>query len=89
MKSFKKDILNKTEKFNSDLGVASPHIELERNVSATIEGYVSVVDYNSEFIKIDCGNIYVKISGDTLEISCITSEAIIIKGNIVAIDYLT
>ena len=70
------------------LGVSSPHIEIEKNALVSVEGYVSILEYDESYIKIECEDITVKITGDSLGLSNILSERINVTGDIISVEFL-
>jgi sporulation protein YqfC len=64
------------------------NIELYGNKQVIIEGAKGVVDYSEDFLKIDLGNICIKISGRNLVIESFIYEQIDLKGEIVALEFM-
>ena len=71
----------------SVFAASSPHIEIENNKLVSIEGYMSILEYDENIIRIECENISVKITGDSLEINNIFSERINVLGNIFSVEF--
>lgn len=69
--------------------VLLPHIEIERNCSVTVEGVKGILEYDGKIIKIDCGDISLKLEGDSMEIDIMLSERINICGNILSVEFFT
>jgi sporulation protein YqfC len=64
------------------------NIELYGNKQVIIEGAKGVIDYSEDILKIDLGNICLKISGRNLVIESFIYEQIDIKGEIVALEFM-
>ena len=64
------------------------NIELYGNKQVIVEGAKGVVDYSEDFLKIDLGNICLKISGRNLVIESFIYEQIDVKGEIVALEFM-
>ena len=64
------------------------NIELYGNKQAIIEGAKGVVDYSEDFLKIDLGNICLKITGTNLVIESFIYEQVDVKGEIVALEFM-
>lgn len=64
------------------------NIELYGNKQVIIEGAKGVVDYSEDFLKIDLGNICLKITGTNLVIESFIYEQVDVKGEIVALEFM-
>ena len=64
------------------------NIELFGNKQVIIDGAKGVIDYSENFLKIDLGNICLKISGHNLVIESFIYEQIDVKGEIVALEFM-
>jgi sporulation protein YqfC len=64
------------------------NIELYGNKQVIIEGAIAVVDYSEDFLKIDLGNICLKITGTNLVIESFIYEQVDVKGEIVALEFM-
>ncbi|MBR6551334.1 MAG: YabP/YqfC family sporulation protein [Clostridia bacterium] len=64
------------------------NIELYGNKQVIIEGAKGVVDYSEDFLKIDLGNICIKITGTNLVIESFIYEQVDVKGEIVALEFM-
>ncbi len=64
------------------------NIELYGNKEAIIEGCECVADYSAEFIKIDIGKMYLKISGRDLVIESYIYKQIDVKGEIISLEFM-
>jgi sporulation protein YqfC len=62
-------------------------ITIINNNSILIEGYKNVVDYYEHYIKISCNNLTILIDGKKLNINEITSEELLISGEIFSINF--
>lgn len=66
-----------------------PHIELCSDKIATIEGCKGIIEYNENTVRVNCGKLIVKCSGDTLSINAPCSDTITVTGTIVSVEYST
>ena len=64
------------------------NIELYGNKQIIIDGAKSVIDYSEDFLKIDLGNICLKISGNKLVIESFVYEQIDVKGEIITVEFM-
>ena len=64
------------------------NIELFGNKQVIIDGAKGVIDYSEDFLKIDLGNICLKISGRNLVIESFIYEQIDVKGEIVTVEFM-
>lgn len=64
------------------------NIELYGNKQIIIDGAKGVIDYSEDFLKIDLGNICLKISGRNLVIESFIYEQIEVKGEIVTVEFM-
>ena len=64
------------------------NIELYGNKHIIIDGAKGVIDYSEDFLKIDLGNICLKISGRNLVIESFIYEQIDVKGEIVTVEFM-
>ncbi|MGN1443986.1 MAG: YabP/YqfC family sporulation protein [Acutalibacteraceae bacterium] len=67
----------------------TPHIELCSNKAATVEGCRGIIEYCETTVRINCGNVVVKLCGDCLGISSPSTDTIAVRGNIVAVEFST
>ena len=66
----------------------SGNIELFGNKQIIIDGAKGVIDYSEDFLKIDLGNICLKISGRNLVIESFIYEQIDVKGEIISLEFM-
>ncbi len=64
-----------------------PHIDLDSNKRALVDGCRGIVEYNSDTVRIDCKKLVVKFSGCDLSIRALSVDRICVSGNIVAIEF--
>ena len=64
------------------------NIELFGNKQVIIDGAKGVIDYSENFLKIDLGNICLKISGHNLVIESFVYEQIDVKGEIMSLEFM-
>ena len=71
-----------------DLKVTQPTVTLISNTFVKIENYLSIITYDTNWIKIKTKAKTVKITGDKLLLKYIESEEIGIKGLIYSLEYI-
>lgn len=64
-----------------------PHIEFNSNCEVIIDGNKGILQYNGNVVKLNCGNLVLKFSGDNLSIRSQSSEQIIVSGQIVSFEF--
>lgn len=64
-----------------------PHIELCANKAATIEGCHGIIEYCETTVRINCGNMVVRLCGGGLEISSPNTDTIVVKGMISGLEF--
>lgn len=64
-----------------------PHIEIEGNTSVMVEGVKSVLEYDSDKVRIGCGMINIGFSGEKLLLINIAEDRMVIGGSIIAIEF--
>lgn len=64
------------------------NIELYGNKQVIVEGCKGVVDYCEDFLKLDLGNIILKITGSNLIIESYIYEQIDLKGEIFSVEFM-
>lgn len=65
----------------------TPHIDLCSNRELFIEGCAGIIEYNSGLVRVNCKNLEVKITGDSLTIKSDTPEQMSVAGNIISLDF--
>ncbi len=89
-KSMKKQKFNlikdRDEIFNKDL-FDNTHLEVFSNKNAIIEGCKSIVDYQNNYIKLKLKKGFLTLSGCDFLIVSFEEETIIVRGNILQIDF--
>ena len=73
--------------FNSDSELQLPHIELNSNRYASVEGCKGVIEYDGSVVRINCGRVIVKFSGDCLSIRALSTDRISVNGTIFSIEF--
>lgn len=96
----KKDKAEKAEKKNikekisellelpEEIILDAPKIQLIGNKSINIENYKGIIEYSNESIRINTTSHMIKITGVNLEIQAITSEEVIISGNVSTMEFI-
>ncbi len=74
----------KSFKDESKLG----NIELYGNRQIIIDECKGVIDYDETFLKLDLGNIKLKVSGDNLVIESYIYEQMNLKGEIISLEFM-
>lgn len=67
--------------------VSLPHIDVDSNKSAVVDGCFGVIEYNSETVRINCRELIVKFVGCDLSIRAISVQKICVSGRIVSIEF--
>lgn len=68
---------------------ACAHIHLIGSGECVVDGLKRVLEYTSEYIKIDLGSFSVGISGCALRINEFSLEGAIIRGDILSLEYFS
>lgn len=77
------------QKEDSFMYIGTPHIEIESNKSATVEGCKGIIEYDCDIVRINCGNIIVKFTGSCLELEALSTDRISVKGSIISVEFCT
>lgn len=67
--------------------ISLPHIELDSDKSALIDGCAGVVEYDEKTVRINCGNKVVKFTGCNLSIKALSVNRICVSGKIFSIEF--
>lgn len=67
--------------------IAGAHTEIFSNKKIIIEGCQSIVDYQNNYIKLKLKKGFLNILGNEFLITAFDDEKIVIKGNIVSIEF--
>ncbi|MCM1544637.1 MAG: YabP/YqfC family sporulation protein [Ruminococcus sp.] len=70
---------------NSELTL--PHIELNSNCHANVEGCKGIIEYDGTVVRINCGNVIIKFCGDDLSIRALTTDRISVNGTIFNVEF--
>jgi sporulation protein YqfC len=65
----------------------APCIELSGNREAVIEGSKGVLEYSTECVRVNTGGMVVTLSGRELDLRCISSSSLIIRGFITGLEF--
>jgi len=79
-------IKNNDEILNTEI-VGGTHIEIFSNKKIIIEGCQSIVDYQNDYLKLKLKKGYLNVLGKEFLITAFDNEKIVIKGNIVSIEF--
>lgn len=74
----------KNEEFSDYL---LPHIEFNANSEVIVDGNKGVLQYNGNVVKLSCGALVLKFTGDNLSIRSQSFEQIIVSGQIVSLEF--
>lgn len=69
--------------------VGAPRVEIISNQRVLIENHKGILEYGNTLMRINCGRIVVKITGQQLELKALSVSELAIQGNIVTVEYLT
>ena len=83
---FLKDIIKKLD-IPEDIVFNTPRITIMSNEEIRIENCDSVLEYECDNITISAIDMLIEISGDELRISIITDDEILIRGNILSVNF--
>ena len=64
-------------------------IEIRGNREAVVEGCKSILHYDENIVKVNMNKMIVSFFGRNMEIKCLTSDSLVIRGFITSIEYLT
>lgn len=79
-------IKDNDEIFNSEM-IGSTHTEIFANKKIIIEGCQSIVDYQNNYLKLKLKKGFLNILGSEFLITTFDDQKIIIKGNIMSIEF--
>lgn len=79
-------IKDRDEILNSDL-VGGAHTEIFSNKKIIIEGCQSIVDYQNDYLKLKLKKGFLNIMGNEFLITAFDNEKIVVKGNILSIEF--
>lgn len=82
----KNSIKNLTE-FPIEYYTGEPHLQLYGNSECVVDGLKSIIEYNSDKIKLDIGKRVITFLGEDLEINSFTPEGAVVKGFIMSMEF--
>jgi len=71
----------------SEVLINVPVINIVGNGELDIENYKSILEYSTDRIAVNASGYIVMIEGKTLELKCVTSETVSIRGNIASLSF--
>lgn len=71
-----------------DLNLLVPRIEIQGDHRVIVENHEGIVEYGSEVMRVKCGRMAVKISGDGLELANVTLSDLTVTGKIISVELL-
>lgn len=71
-----------------DIKIGMPHMELRGNREIIIEGHKGITQYEEEIVRINCGQMMLKIFGRGLVIRSMSDEALIISGFFTSMEFV-
>lgn len=77
------------ENFNNIPFIDSAHFEINSNKEIIIDGCKCILEYDENFIKIKMDKMDVLFFGEKMEIKCMTTDSLVIKGIIASIEFTT
>lgn len=69
-----------------DLNVNLPRIEIYGDRRVLIENHEGILEYGSETMRVKCGRMVVKISGDALELCNLSLTDLAVTGRIISVE---
>mgnify|MGYP003309514578 CR=1 FL=1 len=82
-----KDKLSQMHSFSNN--VLNPFtVDIISNTEALVCGSKGIIEYSDSTVKINCGEITVIFQGNDININSLSSEEIIIKGQLIRIDFI-
>lgn len=67
----------------------SPRVEIFSNQRVLIENHKGILEYGDTLMRINCGRVIVKITGQDLALKALSISELAIEGNILTVEYLT
>lgn len=67
--------------------ISLPHIDLDSDKSALIDGCAGVVEYDEKIVRINCGRKIVKFIGCDLSIKALSVSRICVSGKIFSVEF--
>lgn len=86
-KKMRFNLLKTDEEFSGDVLLNLPQVVLSGDKSALIEGKVSILEYDSEVVKIAFKSGYISFFGDGFSISTFSDNKISFSGKISSIEF--
>lgn len=87
--------MDKELSFNEKLKAAAenkiteyPRVEIFGNRLVRIEGHSGITEYGSEKMQINCGKIFIRVTGDSLELKALNNSELAISGHVVTVEYV-
>ena len=65
------------------------NIEIKGNREAIIEGCKSITEYDENMVKINMHKMAISFFGRNMEIKCLTSDSLVVRGFITSIEFIT
>ena len=73
----------------ADFMTGSCRIEVIANNNLLIENHRGILEYGDELMRINCGDLIIKVTGYDLELKTLNLNELSITGNILSLEYLT
>ena len=64
-----------------------PHISVNSNIEAVIDGCFGVIEYSDSVVRINCKTLILKIDGDDLSIKTVSEQQYKVSGNIFSMEF--
>lgn len=72
----------------SELAMDLPKIVMEGNVRLFVENHRGIIEYNSLAVRLNLGESELKITGEDLILRNISSDEIVVEGNITGLKFV-
>lgn len=83
----KKNAIKNPTDFPIEYYTGEPHLELRGNSECVVDGLKSIIEYNSDRIKLNIGRRAVVFLGEGLEINSFTPEGAVVRGFIMSVEF--
>lgn len=80
--------LKKLPIFCKEIMGMSPYLQFNSNREVTLDGCKGILEYQTEIIRISTGKMVIAFKGRTLNIKCLTSTSVVIKGYITSVEFI-
>ena len=84
-------VLERTEKaleLPKGVFTSAPYIECMGNREIAIEGIKGVLEYDEDMVRLNGGQMMIRILGRDLNIKCYTPQSVVVEGTVLTIDFV-